>query len=956
MVAGIASPDFHAPRATYRLQLTREHGFRAARELVPYLARLGISHCYFSPYLKTRPNSTHGYDVIDHSVLNPDLGDDGEHDALCRALAEHGMAQIVDLVPNHIGIMGSDNKWWLDVLENGQASAYADYFDIDWQPVTPELRDKVLVPILGDQYGNVLLRGELTLRYDEHAGELSVFYFEHRFPLDPATYPRILQRAADRAAPKLAGEPALIELESIIRSLQSLPHHSSSDEAERQVRAHEISVAKRRLAELTRASALIAAQVSRNVASYNGIQSRRETFAALHRLLESQPYRLAYWRVAADEINYRRFFDINDLAGLRTQNDAVLEATHRRLLELVRKGKIQGFRVDHPDGLYDPRGYLRWLRRELTAVGHPHLYLVVEKILAAEERLPDDWPVHGTTGYEYSFAVNGLFVYAPGERAFDRVFRSLTRQQDGFDAVLERCKRRILLFHLSSELTVLANLLNRLAELRLETRDFTLNAVRATLLELIVAFPVYRTYVTEGDVSEQERQHIEWAVSHARSIYEGQDEGILAFIRSLLLFELPDDADYKYRQRAAQFTAKFQQLTGPVMAKSLEDTCFYRYVRLLSLNDVGFDPRRFGTSPAAFHRANVRRAEQWPHSLIGTSTHDSKRSEDVRARLNVLSELPSEWRAAVQDWRQLNQNKHRSVGGATPPSSTEEYLVYQTLVATWPTDASAAVPEYLERIEAYIVKALREAKSNTSWSTPNADYEAAVVHFIRESLAGTDSTEFVALLCKFVRRIAVPGFLNALAQTLLKLTSPGVPDIYQGNELWDFSLVDPDNRRPVDYALRQRMLADVESAFSDHEAATANLPGLLRDLGDGRVKLYLTWRTLTLRARHPELFERGAYVPLEVRGARAEHVCAYARALQGRTVIVAVGRWFTKLCEEIERWPDVPFDWQDTEVVLPAAGRYEHVLAHAPISVDGRAVRADRLFARFPAALLLSVD
>ncbi|HEX2494406.1 MAG TPA: malto-oligosyltrehalose synthase, partial [Steroidobacter sp.] len=501
---------------------------------------------------------------------------------------------------------------------------------------------------------------------------------------------------------------------------------------------------------------------------------------------------------------------------------------------------------------YDPRGYLRWLRRELTTVGHPHHYLVVEKILAADEHLPDDWPVHGTTGYDYSFAVNGLFVYGLGERAFDRVYRNVTRELQGFEAILERCKRRIMLFHLSSELTVLANLLNRLAELRLETRDFTLNAVRATLLELIVAFPVYRTYVAEGDVSEQDREHIEWAVSHARSIYEGQDEGILALIRSLLLFELPVDADYKYRRQAAQFTAKFQQLTGPVMAKSLEDTCMYRYVRLLSLNEVGSDPRRFGMPPAAFHRLNLRRAAHWPHSLIATSTHDSKRSEDVRARLNVLSELPGEWRAAVQGWRRLNEAKRRSVGAVAPPSAIEEYFLYQTLVGTWPADATTTPPDYLERIEAYMVKAMREAKSNTSWSTPNTDYEAAVIDFIRETLTAAGAEEFVSSLVKFVQRIAVPGFLNSLGQTLLKLTSPGVPDIYQGNELWDFSLVDPDNRRPVDYALRDRLLAELENACADREGAAAALPSLLRSLGDGRVKLYLTWRALTLRAREPE--------------------------------------------------------------------------------------------------------
>jgi (1->4)-alpha-D-glucan 1-alpha-D-glucosylmutase len=924
---------------------------------VPYLAQLGISHCYFSPYLKTRPNSQHGYDVIDHTALNPDLGDTADYDELCRTLAEHGLNQILDIVPNHIGIMGSDSRWWLNVLEHGQASLFADYFDIDWRPVTPELENKVLVPVLGDNYGSLLVGAELRLQYDADKGELSIFYHQHRFPLDPSTYPLILQRAADSAAPKMpAGEPALIELESIIRSLNSLPPHKSSDPADREVRAHETFIAKRRLADLCASSPLIAQHVARNVATYNGIKGRRESFAPLHRLLELQAYRLAFWRVAADEINYRRFFDINDLAGLRTQNEEVLEATHRQVLTWVAEGKIQGFRIDHPDGLYDPRGYLEWLRRELTAIGRPHHYVVVEKILAAHEHLPRGWPVQGTTGYEFSAAVNGLFVYAPAERELDRAYRSLARQEEEFDAILDRCKRRILMFHLSSELTVLANTLNRIAEERLETRDFTLNAVRAVLLELIVSFPVYRTYVTPHHIGAQDRRHIEWAVSYARQSYGNRDEGILAFIQTLLLFELPDDVDEGYRQRAAAFTAKFQQLTAPVMAKALEDTSFYRHVRLLSLNEVGGDPRRFGTTPAAFHRLNQLRAKYWPHSMLGTSTHDSKRSEDVRARLNVLSELAETWRAQVAKWRRFNKGRRRSADSVAP-SHNDEYLFYQTVAATWPAPGDdVELGTYRERIEAFMTKALREAKAVTSWTNPNTEYENVVLDLVRHALRSGSGNPLIADLDAFVRELATPGYLNALGQTLLKLTSPGVPDIYQGNEIWDFSLVDPDNRRPVDFPVRREMLAALQRQCASSDDLRRLLDDLQRNLADGRAKLYLTWRTLRLRAQYSDLFAVGAYLPLEVRGAHAEHVCAFARQHDGRTAMIAVGRWFTKLSERAADWPQRPFNWRDTHIVLPAAATYEHVFTGERFALDDDppVLPAATVFARFPAALLVT--
>jgi (1->4)-alpha-D-glucan 1-alpha-D-glucosylmutase len=951
----MGAPDI--PRATYRMQLNRALGFRAAAALVPYLARLGVSHCYFSPYLKTRPGSEHGYDVVDHSMLNPEIGDQVDYEHLCESLAAEGMSQIVDIVPNHVGIMGKEGKWWLDVLEHGQASSYAEYFDIDWRPVTAKLKDKVLVPVLGDQYGNVLQAGELILRFDETVGELSVFYFDHRFPVDPSAYPTVLEPSLERIARRTPEErTSMIELESIMRSLRGLPPHTAQNGDEREVRAHETFIAKRRLAELCARSAAIAEHVRRNVALHNGTAGELASFERLHQLLERQPYRLAYWRVAADEINYRRFFDINDLAGLRTQNEEVLEATHRKVLGWAAERKISGFRIDHPDGLYDPRGYLGWLRQRVAELGRPDLYVVVEKILAAHEHLPRGWPVQGTTGYDFANAVNGVFVHAPSEKELDRVYRAFTQERDSFDALLYRCKQQILGFHLSSELTVLANLLNRLAEMRLETRDFTLNSIRGALLELVAAFPVYRSYVTPDHIGDQDRQHIEWAIAAARHSYSNRDNGIFDFVKRLLFVDVPDDADAAYRRHAAAFTAKFQQLTAPVMAKALEDTCFYRHVSLLSLNEVGGDPRRFGVTPAAFHRLNELRLQHWPHSMLATSTHDSKRSEDVRARLDVLSEIPLHWGVRLAKWRRINRSKRRRLEGRTVPSRHEEYLLYQTLVGTWPVvNRPVAMDDYRARIEAYLVKALREAKVNTSWATPNVRYEELVLAFVRDSLAENSRNPFVDDVDDLVGAIALPGFLNGLGQTLLKLTSPGVPDVYQGNELWEFSLVDPDNRRPVDYAHRAALLTALEKAAEDGARVPLLLQELLNNIGDGRAKLYTVWRTLGFRAEHPLLFERGSYEALAVQGSRAEHVVAFARRHEAGRAVVAVGRWFASLPRHARDGaaPErtAVFEWQDTTLSLPA-GEYRNVLSGRSVDVADAGLRAEQLFADFPIALL----
>ena len=942
------------PRATYRLQLNRSFGFRAAAELVPYLARLGVSHCYFSPYLKTRPGSEHGYDVTDHAKLNPELGEPADYDALCARLAEHDMGQIADVVPNHIGIMGADGRWWLSVLEHGQASRFADYFDIDWRPVTPKLKDKVLVPVLGDQYGNVLLAGHLVLELDDARGEVGVRYFEHWFPLDPATYPSVFDPGRDALPTNgVAGRAAAIELESVMRALQALPPHSSTGASERQARHDETVVAKRRLAELAARSRAVADHLRRSVAVLNGKAGDRASYERLHELLERQAYRLAYWRVAADEINYRRFFDINDLAGLRTQNWNVLEATHGKLLEWTAEGRIHGWRIDHPDGLYDPRGYLEWVRARLGEIGHPDLYIVVEKILAPHEHLPRGWPVQGTTGYDFASAVNGVFVFRPAEQQFDRVYRGFTGERQAFESMLYECKQQILAFHLASELTVLADLLYRLAESRLETRDFTLNQIRGVLLELVSSFPVYRSYVTPEHIGRQDLRHIEWAVEKARETHGSPDDGLLDYVRRLLLGQTADDADAEYRARAAEFAGKFQQVTGPVMAKALEDTCFYRYVRLLSLNEVGSDPRRFGITPAAFHRLCALRLKHWPHSMLGTSTHDSKRSEDVRSRLNVLSEIPFDWETRIAKWRRFNRARRQRVGGRPVPSRSEEYLFYQTLVGSWPVaDRTAAFAEYRSRISDYMIKALREAKLNTSWAKPNERYEQLVSSFVSEVL-NDERNPFLDDLDEFVRSIALPGFLNSLGQTLLKLTSPGVPDIYQGNEVWDFSLVDPDNRRPVDYTRRVTLLEQIEQAATDSGRVPALLDDMLANLADGRAKLYTIWRALRLRVEHPEVFDLGSYAAIEPYGPRADHLCALARRHGSFVVVAVVGRWFATL-PRIAGTALASFDWLDTTVALPA-GVYRDVFTEMSHTVEeGAGVRVAELLARFPVALLVA--
>ncbi len=960
------------PRATYRLQFNHDFTLAQAAELVPYLAELGISHCYASPYLKARPGSSHGYDIVDHNALNPEIGSTEDFERFVAALRAHSMGQLLDMVPNHMGVMGADNGWWLDVLENGQASTYAAYFDIDWEPLNTELRGKVLLPLLSDHYGTVLSRGELTLGFDVAHGEFSLAYYQHRLPVDPAEYPRIVAHRLERLAAALGAQhETLLRLQSLVTAFGHLPPRAEPDPARCAERSRDKEMLKRQLAELCTSAPDIAHHLEENVAEFNGRRGDADSFELLHELIKAQTWRLAYWQVASDEINYRRFFDINDLAALRMENDAVFEDTHRLVLELIAQDKVHGLRIDHPDGLYDPGRYFRRLQARVggpqavepgaadaaaEAAGLP-LYLVIEKIMAEHEWLPADWPIHGATGYRFANLANNLFVDATAEKKMTRIYADFIGERIDFDELVYQSKKLIMRSALASELNVLANKLARIASASRYTCDFTLNNLRSALMEVVACFPVYRSYLAAGHISVDDQRHIEWAVAVAKKRSPAADVSIFDFVRAVLTTQIAEGKNQAYRDRVWAFAMKFQQFTSPVMAKGLEDTSFYRYHRLASLNDVGGDPRRFGVSVAAFHAATRLRAGRWPHNMLATSTHDSKRAEDVRARINVISGIPAAWKLSLKRWSRMNRSKKRSLDGTLIPSANDEYLLYQTLIGTWPLDSldEAALADYRARIEAYMIKAVREAKVHSSWINVNADYEAALAAFVQALLASGEKNLFLADFAPAATRLARFGLINGLSQVLLKLTSPGVPDIYQGCELWQFNLVDPDNRRPVDYAQRARQLAELKTLTdAPRETWPQHLRPLVTQLEDGRIKLYLTWRALRLRARWADVFRDGDYLPLAASGAAAEHLCAFARSHNGCVVIVVVPRLLARLCGDLD--PATAAPWGDTHIALPGettATAWHNVLtgeAHAA----GESLAAAALLGAFPVALLVN--
>ncbi|MBP2230544.1 (1-_4)-alpha-D-glucan 1-alpha-D-glucosylmutase [Azospirillum agricola] len=914
------------PRATYRVQLNAAFGFDRTAEIADYIARLGVSHLYASPYMKARPGSTHGYDIVDHNALNPELGDEAAFRGMAAALRRNGLGQILDFVPNHMGVGGADNGWWLDVLEWGPDSPCAGYFDIEWDTDYRYLQGKLLVPVLGDQYGAVLASGGLELRFDAASGSFAVWaYGTHKLPVRPQDYGSILG----------TDHPELERLGDIFAHLAYAHPHQIRRAAD----------LKRELAALVADRPDVADAIAQRLSIFRGDQGEPETWSHLHALISGQNWRVAYFKVAADDINYRRFFNINELAGLRMDEPDLFDIAHRLVLRLVEDGTLDGIRIDHIDGLIDPKGYCQ----RLIAASPKPFYLVVEKILARHERLREDWPIDGTTGYEFATLMGGLFVDPKGEAAFDRLYSGFIGRSDRFEDVVRLSKIRIMESEMASELHVLARKAARIARSNPATADFTSNILHHALKETIARFPVYRTYVDGGVPSDLDRRDIDWAVSQARKAEQGPDGSVYDFVQRLLTTDLvaAPRSGYSHRQ-VTRFAMRFQQYSGPVMAKGLEDTAFYRYNRLVALNEVGGHPEHFGVSPAAFHRANQDRARNWPGNMLASTTHDTKRGEDTRARLYTLSEMPEEWERQIQTWSRLLRARRGDVEGTAPPDRNDEYLFYQLILGAWPVELTglaadrldpAAMAAFAERIVGAMTKSMREAKVHSTWAAPNEAYESAVIGFIHDALDVSRRNAFLDAFLPFQASVARLGMVNGLSQTLLKLTSPGVPDLYQGCELWHLSLVDPDNRLPVDYGIRRRLLGEVEAALEQ-----GTTPALLDRWTDGAVKLAVTRGTLALRAEKPDLFAAGDYVPLEATGDKAEHVVAFARKAGNDAVVVAVPRLVGALGEEP--------DWSNTAIPLPRGACWHNVLTGRAVE-GGDAVKAATLFDGFPVALLV---
>ncbi len=920
------------PRATYRFQFHSGFTFDDAVAALPYLVKLGISHVYSSPIAKARPGSTHGYDIVDHSTINPELGGEDGFRRLSDALKAHGLGLILDIVPNHLGVGGADNPWWLSTLEWGQLSPHARAFDIDWDRLGANGR--LVIPVLGDRYGEALEKGDLILAFDAAEGSFSVWHHEHRLPVTPLSYPLILDRAL--AALDSLGEEAEADIIAVSERLRAMAEEPSPER--RASYPAEAEGLKRRLSADVARSPDLRRALERAVAVVNGVAGLPESFGTLHRILEMQSYRPAHWRVAASDINYRRFFDINGLAGIRVELPDVFEAAHALPFRLVREGRVQGLRIDHIDGLADPEGYVASLQ---AALG-PGFFVVVEKILEPGEALRP-WPVAGTTGYDILNLIDGVFVDTGAAGRFEEIYRSFSGVEGRYGDKLRSAKTETLASAFASELEVLVSDLKRIADGDRRTRDYTVYGMRLALLEIIAGFPVYRSYITGDEPSAADVRLIDETVAAAKKRSVLPDRSVHDFAAACLLGRIETEGPGRPEaDHVARFRRRFQQLTGPVMAKSLEDTLFYRYGPLLALNEVGGDPGHFGGSVAGFHEANAARARDWPHTMIASSTHDTKRGEDARGRLLALSELAPDWAEALETWRTTTRGLVGEVEGAAAPDANDQYLLLQSLLGAWPAellhrDDEAGLAEFRTRMHGFAEKALREAKRHSSWVNPNGPYEGAV-HALIDRLLEPGSA-FLTAFRPLAQRVARLGMLNGLSRTVLKLTLPGIPDIYQGTAGWDFSLVDPDNRRPVDYGAQA-------SALDDGTEAAA----LLDAWPDGRIKQRITARLLADRGACPALYADGDYRAVPAEGERPDNVLAFTRREGGEEMLVAVARLSAALDHSGAPAPTGEV-WGDTSVPVPP-GRWQDVLTGRTIEVAGGRAAMRELFAALPVAVL----
>jgi (1->4)-alpha-D-glucan 1-alpha-D-glucosylmutase len=1030
------------PRATYRCQFHNGFGFREASSIVPYLSALGISHLYASPVWHARPGSAHGYDVCNHQEFDPELGGEAGWNELQATLRQFDMGLLLDIVPNHMSTHG-DNAWWTDVLENGPGSPYAKFFDIDWEPAKQELDGHVLLPGLGRQYGDALEAGELSVAYE--SGGLFLRYFDRWLPLDPRTAPLVLARNLDDLRATLANSSdVLAEYENILAALEHLPPRTATSPEQVTERQRDKQVIKRRLRELVNHSPAVREFIDRNVAQINGVPGEAASYDALDELCTAQVYRLCNWKAAGDEVNYRRFFDINELAALCIEDPDAFYQTHRLVLRLVAEGSAVGLRVDHIDGLFAPEQYLwrlQWgylaelVNRAIENVppaqdkpahaasndgvavpaiielcrqlGIPRprgddwrailgrtvddvtadegqepppevaaaeardacvvpLFVVVEKILGPHEPLPETWPVAGTTGYDFLQMSEGLLLPDDGWRQLKRDYARIIGDPTPFEKVAQDSKKLILSVAMAGELQMLAHRLNRISEQHRRSRDFTLNMLRLALREILVCFPIYRIYPGTWGVSDRDRHFVAVAVAMAKRRNPAIDASVFDFVRDVLLLEHPPGLSAEAIRERELFAGRFQQVTSPVMAKGVEDTAFYVYGPLLSMNEVGNKPEAPVVRPSEFHAWNEQRAKHYPHAMLASSTHDTKRSEDVRARLSVLAEVPGPWRKAVQRWMRFNRRRRLEIDGLPAPSRRDEYHIYQTLVGVWPFNDDGALEELTQRMCRYMDKAGHEAKERTSWINPNEAYDRAMHDFVTAVLEPRKENRFLADLRAWQRPVAALGLVNSLAELVLKLTSPGFPDIYQGQECWAFRLVDPDNREPVDFGAYQKLLKELQQTAAEPTGLRGLAQKVSADLANPRTKLFVTWRLLELRRRFEELFNHSHhYLPLNVSGDKAEHVVAFARLAESQAansshaVVVVIPRLIARLLgfdADAKTARHVPWDaaaWGDTTIELPSsiAGSFTDIFTGAGRELSAAAAVSDVL-QDFPVAVL----
>jgi len=971
-----------APVSTYRVQMHPQFSFSDVRKILPYLKQLGISDLYSSPIFEARPGSLHGYDVIRHDRFNPELGGNHGFSQLSVALRHANMGLLLDIVPNHMGL-GNNSALWQDVLENGRSSEYATFFDIDWKPLQPDMRGKLLLPILGRQYGEELEDKKIQVSFED--GHARIRYYDHVFPIAPRTLHLLFPEEGD------SGDEVPQGFRELLKELAHIPPHDTEDPNLAAQRRAQLAELRPRLQK-----ALLAPELQpilqRAVERVNGVEGRPESFDLLHALLEVQPYRLAYWRVSGEEINYRRFFDINDLVALRMEDPAAFARTHCLIRKLLATQQVTGLRIDHCDGMFNPRQYL--IRLQLlyaasqcsgaTAEGplapngieleirdtlrgydwtqsQGPLYTVVEKILEPRESLPREWPVSGTTGYDFLHLANHVFIQPQNESRFTALYTKLLGREVDPSELIYRSKLQVMQTALSSEVYVLTNLLNQLASNDRRARDFTESILEAVIRETIACFSVYPTYIDDlGQYTERDTAFISQAIWRAKYRNTDIDASAFEFLQNTLL--LGDRSDPKYPARL-YFALKFQQLTGPVMAKGVEDTAFYVYTRFLSANEVGSSMKVFGISAEFFHASNQDRLQNAPDTMLTTSTHDTKRSEDVRNRLNVLSEMPTQWSSIVRRWVRMNARHKRPLqDGRIAPDANEEYLIYQTIVGAWPWQMETLDDrkEFLDRIKQYCAKALNEAKVNLSWINPNPSYLEAVNSFLTAILIPQErarETRFVETLKAFLPAVQLFGAINSLSQLVLKIASPGVPDFYQGTDLWDLSLVDPDNRRPVDYALRAQTLEKL-LALHERDGAAAVCSEVLRTLPDGRIKLWTMHRALTTRRELHPVFRHGEYIPLSIEQEKQHNAIAFLRESRStkQSVLVVVPRF---ACSLVHAKPHMPLAdaWGKATVALSGGSfkNFANVFTGKEVHADetGRLKLSD-IFADFPVAMLTS--